>query len=287
MSTSLSLFDLVPGKVLLGRYSLLRPHRESGMSATFVVEDQRDGIRREVQVFPTGLFESREQAKEFSGLMSKWGGIKSPVFPSVQDIHVLDDGSVLIVSDFPSGQSVRSWLGDNPRMIIQDVRRMCIRILEGLVEVHGMGLVHGDIKPQTIYFVSGEDNVTIVDGGVTTGLWAAKHMGTRTALIGTPYYAPLEQFSGESPDISSDLYNLATVMYEMISGVLPWAGKGFLEVFQSKMQKTPPRMADRAHGLEVEPGFEEVVLHGLNGERKNRYASAEEFLTAIEAVELP
>jgi len=286
MSSSLSLFDLIPGKVLLDRYSLLRPHRESGMSATFEVEDQLDGGRREVQVFPAGLFESRDQGAEFSELLGKWAGIKSPVFPSVHAIHVLDDGSVLTVADFPSGQSVRSWLGDNPRMIVQDVRQMAISILEGLVDIHGLGLVHGDIKPQTLYFVSGENRVTIVDGGVTTGLWAAKHMGTRTALIGTPYYAPLEQFSGESPDISSDLYNLATVMYEMISGALPWAGKGFLEVFQSKMQKTPPRMADRAHGLDIDVGFEEVVLYGLSGERRNRYQSAEEFLTALETVEL-
>ena len=107
-----------------------------------------------------------------------------------------------------------------------------------------------------------------------------------TALIGTPYYAPLEQFGGDSPDVSSDLYNIATVLYEMLTGVLPWSGKTFLEVFQSKMQPVVPSMANRASGLEVAPDLEAAIATGLSPRRDQRYQGAEEFLERLRAVEL-
>src|SRR6185295_19899496 len=110
-----------------------------------------------------------------------------------------------------------------------------------------VGLVHGDIKPSTIYVDAKSKKLgpQLVDGGITPGLWNAKHLGERTALIGTPFYAPVEQFGGESPDVQSDVYNVATVLFEMATGVLPWKGKSFLEVFQAKLQKTPPSMKAR------------------------------------------
>jgi len=283
-SKTVSLFDLVPGKVILDHYRIVRPHRQSGMAATFEVKDTEEGARRELQVFPAGLFEGREQGNEFVRQMREWKGLATPVHAGVRELHVLDDGSVLIVSDFPPGQSLRSWLTENARMTPTDGLAFGIRLLEGMREIHEAGLVHGDIKPQTIYFVSGEERIVLVDGGVTSGLWGAKHMGTRTALIGTPYYAPLEQFGGDSPDVSSDLYNTATVLYELITGVLPWTGKSFLEVFQSKMQPVPS-MSVRASGVEIAPDLEAAIAVCLSPQRKQRYLTAEEFLARLRAVE--
>ena len=158
-------------------------------------------------------------------------------------------------------------------------------LLAGLVASHERGLVHGDIKPSAIYFRPGEGVGQFVDGGITPAMWAAKHLGTRTALIGTPFYAPIEQFTGDSPDELSDLYNLATVMYEQLTGVLPWSGKGYIEVFQSKMQKTPPKMATRAPGVEIHPSLEAVVAVGLRAERSERHPSAEVFLARLRAID--
>ena len=282
-ATSLNLFDLVPGKVLLGRYQILRPFREAGMSATFAVEDQEQGVRRELQVFPQGLFEDREQAGEFADRLEAWKTLQSDAVAKLYDLTVLDDGSVIYITDFPTGQSLRSWLGESARMEQSEVVQLATRLLEGLVEVHDAGLVHGDIKPAVIYFKPGEGTGMLLDGGVTPGLWAAKHLGTRTALIGTPYYAPLEQFTGDSPDELSDLYNLATVMYELLTGVLPWSGKGYIEVFQSKMQKEPPRMSVRAPGVEVDSELEAVVSRGLRAVRAERHPTARDFLTGLGA----
>ncbi len=286
-TTSLSLFDLVPGKALLERYEIVRPHRQGGMSAAFEVKDREaDGARRELQVFLGSLFEDHPQSVEFAERLAPWVGLSSPSVVQLHDLHTLDDGSVLYVSDFPPGVSLRALMGQEQRMQVGEAVRFAKSLLRGLVDVHGAGLVHGDIKPAAIQ--AGEDRASAVllDGGITPGLWAAKHLGTRTALIGTPFYAPIEQFTGDSPDELSDLYNVATVLFELVAGVLPWTGKSYVEVFQSKMQKTPPRLRDRAPGLDVPEDLEGVIAHGLSPVRKERYASADAFLSDLGAIDL-
>ncbi len=286
MSTSLSLFDLKPGKTLLDRYRIVRPHREGGISAAFAVDDQEDDLRRELQAFPAGLFEDPGQAAQFAERLSAWRKLSIDGIPTVHEIEVLDDGAVLLVTDFPSGQSLRSWLNENPRMDQREMVTLATSLLSALSQSHEAGLVHGDIKPAAIHFHPGEGAGQLVDAGITPAMWAAKHLGTRTALIGTPFYAPLEQFTGDSPDELSDLYNLSTVMYEILTGVLPWSGKGYIEVFQSKMQEQPPPMSQRAPGVEVCPGLEKVIATGLSAKRGQRHQSAASLLARLEELDL-
>ena len=285
-TTSLSLFDLRPEKVLLDRYEIQRPHRETGITSTFAVEYTEDGQRLEMQVYPAGLFEGREQAAEFAARLEAWCGFEVEGLLRTRSVHVFDDGAVILLTDFPPGQSLRGWMNENPRMEEHEVVDLASTLLTGLARVHDAGLVHGDVKPASIYFRPGTGEGTLVDAGVTPGLWSAKHLGTRTALIGTPFYAPIEQFTGDSPDELSDLYNLSTVMYELLTGVLPWSGKGYIEVFQSKMQKTPPKMSVRAPGLDVNPALEAVVAGGLFAERAKRHPSAATYLERLQAVDL-
>ena len=162
-------------------------------------------------------------------------------------------------------------MGDSPRMDPEEVLVLGRQLLGGLGEIHAAGLVHGDIKPAAIYLRSDGDGAQLVDGGVTPALWAAKHLGTRTTLIGTPFYSPLEQFSGDSPSSSSDLYGLGTLLYELLTGVLPWEGRGFIEVFQSKMQEGAPPISQRAPGVEIPPELEAAIAGSLRAKRSERY----------------
>ncbi len=281
---SLNLFDLAPGKTIVNRYKILRPHRQGGMSATFEVEDEETGEHRELQGFPVGLFADAAQGREFAACFEPWKAFDSSTFLRLRDLRTFEDGSVLIVTDFPEGQSLRSWLGEHGRMRPEDSVELGKSLLAGLVELHGAGLVHGDIKPATTFFKAGEQGAVLVDGGITSGLWEAKHLGTRTMLIGTPYYAPLEQFTGDAPDQTSDIYAVATMLYEVMTGVLPWHGNNYIEVFQSKMQETPPRMAQRAPGVEIASDLEAALVDGLRAKRRDRLESAAEFLERLSAV---
>ncbi|MDG1050954.1 MAG: serine/threonine-protein kinase [Planctomycetota bacterium] len=282
--THLSLFDLAPGKVLLDRYLIDAPHRENGMCAAFRVTDQESGALRELQAFPASLFENKAQAEAFAETLGRWSIFDDAAFARAQELQVLGDGAVLAVFEFPEGKALRDLASDRGPWDAAEVVEIGLALLAGLENAHARGLVHGDIKPSTIFV--GDHGPLLVDGGVTPGLWAAKHLGTRTALIGTPYYAPLEQFGGDAPDERSDLYNLATVMYELLTGAMPWKGRSFIEVFQSKMQPSAPAMSVAAPGVTVDPALEAAIAGGLKGSPKDRHASAKAFRSALAALSI-
>jgi serine/threonine-protein kinase len=276
---SLTLFDLAPGKDLLGQYTIRRPHRQGGMSTTFEAEDKKRMSPCELQVFPSALFENSQQSREFADSLSAWTRVESKHVLMAREVHVLEDGSLLYVTDMPAGGSLREWLRSHPVSPAETVVEIGKQLLDGLSDVHAAGLVHGDIKPHTIQIEDGHKKLRIVlaDGGITPGLWSAKHLGDKTALIGTPFYAPIEQFGGESPNVQSDIYNVATVLFEAATGTIPWQGKSFIEVFQSKLDKRPPAMKARAPKVDVPRELEEAIIGGLMADKSERYATADEF----------
>ncbi len=287
LNDDFSLFDLAPGRTL-GPYRIERPHRSSGFASVLEAREEPSGARVELSVFPSAMFDGLAQAKSFASLLESWRQISSSHVLRVREVKLVGNGNVLVASDYPPGRTLRAWLEEHRRMDPLAVAELGQQLLDGAIEVHRQGLVHGDIKPSTIFVAErkgrGGLHAIMVDGGVTAGLWNAKHLGDRTALIGTPFYAPVEQFGGESPDVRSDVYNIATVMFELATGVLPWPGKSLLEVFQAKLDKRAPSMLQRAPGVKVPAELERVVLQGLMADRKDRYASAEQFKAALNSV---
>jgi len=280
---TITLFDLAPGKVLLDRYKISGTSRHGGMSTAFEAEDTKHKGSCELQLFPAALFENKKQAAEFAGSLTQWMQIESPHALRVREVHALDDGTILLVSDLPPKASLKEWRGERV-LPVDEALELGQQLCAGLAGIHAAGLVHGDIKPHTVHVDDKKKlRAVLVDGGITPGLWSAKHLGDKTALIGTPFYAPVEQFGGESPDVQSDVYNLATVLYELVTGVLPWKGKSFLEVFQAKLQKTPPAMKARAPKVEVPRAVEVAILRGLMADRQERTKSAVEFQRELAA----
>jgi eukaryotic-like serine/threonine-protein kinase len=283
---SLSLFDLAPGKLLLDRFKILKTNRMGGMSTTFAVDDPKSKEPREIQVFPAALFEGVAQAHAFAEAMKAWKKVDSKHVLPTREVHALEDGTILFVTDLPAGETMRTWHKEGVALAPAQVVEIGVQLLDGISKIHAEGLVHGDIKPHTIHVEEGKKGlrVMLVDGGITPALWSAKHLGDKTALIGTPFYAPVEQFGGESPDVQSDIYNIATALYELAAGVLPWRGKSFLEVFQAKLEKRPPSMRSRAPKSAVPLELEAVIEGGLMADKKERYGDAKSFKKKLEGL---
>lgn len=278
-----SMFDFAPGKTVAGRFRIVAASRQNDLALTFEVADEV-GEPREITFFPPGLFDGPEQVAEFASYWETWKGVDSPHVVPLREILTADGDCALLVTDRPPGGSLRDWLNQHERMDCAQALKLGTQLAEALVEIHSAGLVHGDVKPQTTYVDSAGQKVVLVGGGVTTGLWNAKGLGERTALIGTPYYAPVEQFGGDAPSVQSDVYNVATVLFELVTGVLPWPGKTFLEVFQAKLEKEAPSMAARAPGVEVAPEVERAIVRGLLADRHERYQDATQLLEELSAV---
>jgi serine/threonine protein kinase len=281
--------ELTVGSQVAERFEILRSHRQGGLSVAFEVRDLADDSLCELQFFPPSLFDGERQVQSFAAAWEPWKRVRSPHVLRVREMVSAGPSSLFLITDLPQGVQLRTFLKQRGRLAPEEVVRLGSQLLEGLAEIHGHGLVHGDVKPLTVFLGSGESDpgseAVLVDGGTTHGLWTAKELGERTALIGTPYYAPVEQFGGDAPDVRSDVYNLATVLYECATGVLPWTGASFLEVFQSKLQDPPP-MRKRAPDLHLDPALESAIVRGCLADRHKRYPSAREFQQALAAVKV-
>jgi serine/threonine-protein kinase len=278
-----SLFDLAPGRLFADRWRIVGPRRNAGFSSAIEVVDQMSGERRELQLFPPTLFDTKEQAVELMERLGAWTKLSCDAVLRVFEILPVEPRTLAMVTDVPEGGTLRERLDALGVLHQGDLVRLGLGVLDGLMAIHALGLIHGDVKPSTIFVrgAPGDPRPLLVDGGVTGGLWTAKDLGNKTALIGTPYYAPIEQFGGESPDVRSDVYNLATVLFECATGVLPWPGTSFLEVFQAKLDKRPPSMKRRAPKVEVDERLEQAIVIGLLADKSERYGSAAEFRAAL------
>ena len=254
------------------------------MSVAFEATDTERDETLELQYFPSGLFESGEQAEEFGDSLRAWTQFSTPAIATVRDVVSVEEAGLVLITDTPRGKPLRERLNREPVMAPAVAVALVREVLTGLIVLHEYGLVHGDIKPNTIFVSDGEPHLSpqLVDGGVTSALWMAKDLGDKTALIGTPYYAPAEQFGGESPDVKSDLYNAATVLFELIAGRLPWVGRNFLEVFQAKISTHVTSLRGLAKSIEISDELERAVTSGIQADPNKRFGTAEEFLAAIE-----
>ena len=258
------------------------------MSVAFEVVDSVTDDHFELQHFPSGLFESRQQTSQFADSLQAWREVDSPMIVSVHETLLVEGFDLVLITDMPKGEPLRERLKTHPTWSPREAVELARQLLTGLMELHERGLVHGDIKPNTI-FVEGrglELTSQMVDGGITTGIWMAKDLGDKTALIGTPYYAPAEQFGGDSPNVKSDLYNVATVLFELIAGCLPWAGRNFLEVFQAKIAPTASSLRQMAKDVDIPDALESAVTKGIQADPHSRFQSAAEFYTALDGVAL-
>lgn len=274
---------LAPGRVVANRFELKAPWRQGGLSVAFEARDLEHDEPCEVQSFSAGLFEGEEQARAFAATFQPWMSLRSERVARVRAVAV-EGPNAFVVTDLATGRSLRQLLdnaGGEP-LSSEHVVEIGLALARGLEDLHAAGLVHGDAKPTTVY-VDGA-NVVLVDGGTTPSLWTAKDLGERTALIGTPYYAPIEQFGGEAPGPASDIYNVCTLLFELATGVQPFAGRSFLEVFQSKLAPEPPTFAQRAPKLANRGTLEDVVRRGLYADAGRRYPSARELRTALESI---
>ncbi len=281
-----SVLDLAPGRQIADKYEIISSRRQAGLSTAFEVKALDSGDRCELQFFAASLFEAEEQVNDFRSILMPWTQVNNASVLQLREVLQLDPSTLALVSDYPQGHSLRVRLKKRKRLSTEETISIGLQVLDGLVAIHDDSLVHGDIKPATI-FVDGEGadlKAILVDGGITPSLWTAKDLGERTALIGTPYYAPIEQFGGDSPTVQSDLYNLAAVLFECLSGVLPWPGKSLLEVFQAKLDKAPPSFTRMAPDVEVDPEVGERIVKGCLADRNARYASAGEFLESLQAI---
>jgi len=181
---------------------------------------------------------------------------------------------IYMVMEWCEGRLLRQILAEG-RIPQERAIRIAIAVLEALEYIHANGIVHRDLKPENI-MVDAEDNIKLIDFGIA-GDAAARRLtyANFTATLGTPDYISPEQVKGKRGDGRSDIYSLGVILYEMLTGSLPFSGPSPLAVMNDRLlnHPTPPRVADPS----ISPQLQEVLYRALERDPVNRYAKAQQF----------
>src|SRR5690242_4858994 len=202
-------------------------------------------------------------------------------------IHDLSDASGVkfISMAFVDGQDLHHLLEKESPLALDRALRIARQLCEALAAAHAEGVVHRDFKPQNV-LVGNNDQVYVSDFGLATSLETAKLGMTRTgAFVGTPRYMSPEQVEGGKIDHRSDLYSLGLVIYELVTGDLPFTGESTWQLMYQRVKEKPKD--PKAVRPDLPDWVSRIVLHCLERDPQNRYQSAGEILADIDANRSP
>ena len=203
--------------------------------------------------------------------------------PKVMRVFGSDSGSrVYMVMEWCDGRLLRDIL-DEGRISHERALHIAIGVLDALEYIHANGVVHRDLKPENI-MVDDHDNIKLIDFGIASDA-AARRLtyANFTAAIGTPNYISPEQVKGKRGDGRSDIYSMGVILYEMLTGKLPFSGPNPMAAMNERLlnHPTPPSVADPS----ITPQLQEILYRALERDPRNRYAHAREFQRDLEHVE--
>jgi eukaryotic-like serine/threonine-protein kinase len=196
--------------------------------------------------------------------------------PGVMKVFAEDGRSQLyMVMEWVEGRLLRQILNDEKKLSPERAVRITLNICDALGYIHRNGVVHRDLKPENI-MVDAEDRIKLIDFGIAANLSSRRITFTKLSqTMGTPDYISPEQVKGKRGDARSDLYALGVMLYEMLTGRVPFVGPNAFIIMNDRLLNNPmpPREIDPA----ISPQLQEIIYRALERDPSKRYASAKEF----------
>jgi serine/threonine-protein kinase len=201
---------------------------------------------------------------------------------SIIDFGKTDDNTLFMAMEYLSGRSLARVIAEDQPIPEARVVHIGAQILAALAEAHALGIIHRDLKPENVMLESRRDEpdfVKVLDFGIAKLNEPGDGAGRLTQagiVCGTPGYMSPEQVRGDELDPRSDIYSVGVILYEMLSGVLPFEADTPMGLVTKHLVEEVPPLSVRRPGLQVSPGLEELVLRCLAKDREHRPASAED-----------
>ncbi|MEP6860793.1 MAG: protein kinase [Deltaproteobacteria bacterium] len=277
------------GAMLDGRYRVDSVLGKGGMGRVYRGEHTGIGRAVAIKVLHADLGRNKEAAARFQREAIASGRLDHPNIVGVSDSGVLEDGCPYLVMEVLEGEELGKRLEREKRIPWPEAIEIMRGVLSGLRHAHERGVVHRDIKPDNVFLANkdGEVVVKLLDFGIAKLYQNSTDdpATTRAGLtVGTPAYLSPEQAVGGEIKPATDLYSASVVFYEMLAGRPPFEDTDPLSIMTAHVSREPPTFAEVAPDLELPPGLERVVRHGLEKVSAERIQTANEYMDALDAV---
>ena len=267
---------LSKGQKINDRYEIIKTIGEGGMANVYLANDTILERKVAIKVLRGDLSNDEKFIRRFKREALSVSNLSHPNIVEVYDVGE-DEGNYYIVMEYIDGKTLKQLLQKRGALTLTEVIDIMSQLTDGLTHAHEAYIIHRDIKPQNIMI---QDNglIKITDFGIATAINGAQLTQTNS-VMGSVHYLPPEQASGKGATIKSDIYSLGVLMYELLSGSVPFKGDTAVEIALKHMKEKIPSI--RKQIPTIPQSVENIILKATAKNPKNRYDTVKEMYSDI------
>ena len=269
--------EVADNTVVDGRYRVVERIGSGGMADVYRAEDTHLGREVALKMLHRRFAQDAEFVERFRREAKSAAGLQHPNVVGVFD-RGEHDGTYYIAMECLAGRTLKEVVHDEAPVDQLRVIDLGVQILSAAAFAHKRGVIHRDFKPHNV-IVDDEGVAKVTDFGIARA--GASEMTETGSIMGTAQYLSPEQAQGHAVTQTSDLYSIGVMLYELLTGRLPFTGDSAVAIALKHLQEPPPPMSDEE--VAIEPNLEAVVMGALAKDPAARWQSAEDFAAALEA----
>ena len=262
---------IMKGQKISDRYQIIKSIGEGGMANVYLAYDTILDRNVAVKVLRGDLAGDEKFVRRFQREALSASSLSNPNIVEVYDVGE-DNGEYFIVMEYVEGKHLKSLLKKRGKLTVPEVVDITLQITSGLSVAHDSYIIHRDIKPQNILILE-NGMIKITDFGIAVAMNATQLTQTNS-VMGSVHYLPPEQASGKGATLQSDIYSIGILMYELLTGKLPFRGDNAVEIALKHLKEPMPSIRDEYP--DIPQSVENIILKATAKNPKNRYSDARE-----------
>jgi serine/threonine protein kinase/tetratricopeptide (TPR) repeat protein len=272
--------ELAPGTLFAGRYEIIEELGAGGMGRVYRTRDTKLKEEVALKLIKPEIAAKRRVIERFQNEIKVARKISHKNICRMYDLHEEGKTSYLTM-EYVRGEDLKSLLHRTKILSIATALSIARQVAEGLIEAHQLGIVHRDLKPGNI-MIDKDGNAKIMDFGIARVRQEKRVTGEGT-IIGTPEYMSPEQVEGKEADQRSDIYALGVILFEVVTGQVPFEGETPFSI--ANKHKTEPPPIPKKLIPQIPDGLNKLILRCMEKDRLKRYQTAEELVADLTSVE--